>query len=155
MKVTLTNAEGHRGRLKVTKRNKWSYFVKYYNHRHHTWYQDTIQLATSNDISFHYLDVRSQTWWCLRSLNASGLYSYLYSIMFYCVKQLSMRHYMRTINELSWVELKVLVLINILWKPFHLTIIPVSSQPDLLFTKKPFYFCKLSFIQRTKGNNNH
>ena len=72
------------------KMNKWWFLVKHKTHRHHTWYQGTLQKATSNDISFLDLQERSrshhkvkcqviiskkmsQTWRCLRSLNASCL----------------------------------------------------------------------------------
>ena len=61
MKVTLADDEGHTRRSKVTRNCGWSYLSNYYTHRHHTWYQGTIQLATSNDISLFDLDLRSRS----------------------------------------------------------------------------------------------
>ena len=60
-KVTLIKTEGQWWRAKVTKMNKWSYLVNFCTHRHHIWYQGTIQYAASNDISFLGLDERPRT----------------------------------------------------------------------------------------------
>ena len=77
----MTNDEGHmhRRRSKVTKMNYWSCLANYYTHRHHTWYQGTIQKTTS---FLPWLKVKvttqgqwSQTWRCLRSLNASCFFT--------------------------------------------------------------------------------
>ena len=56
--------------------NKWLYLVKYQTHRHHTWYQGTIQLVTFNSGFLNLMKgqghtSRSKTWKCLRSVNAS------------------------------------------------------------------------------------
>ena len=51
-------------KVKGHKMNKRSFLVKYYTFRNHTWYQNTMQYATSNDIGFLDLGMksRSQMW---------------------------------------------------------------------------------------------
>ena len=79
VKVTFTDAKGHRWRSKITNKWKWSYLVNLYTNRHHIWYQGTKQYETSNYISFLYLTYgqghaslsRPNCWRCLHFLNAS------------------------------------------------------------------------------------